>query len=603
MKMTTKLLTRTPTSLFNTAVILPIGVVALTSLIGCKGPIQRQEPNAQLYRSLREYREMEMGGIHSQDVTLHDIPNDIESSFSENVQKELHDMAGPDSYQKIPITVEKNLLGEETQVVRVNLHDAIRSTVENNLQLQAASMNPAITEAGIIAAEARFDSVIVTNLGFDKTDESTVTPVIGGIPTGTGVSASETIRFRTGIRRSLISGGSVELATSLSRAKNKNSGLDTSPDPAIGSSIELGIQQPLLRGFGSEVNLAQIRVNENAHRTQIEGFRDSILTKVNEVELAYWQLWRERQTLRVALRLLERGEVTKAKLIERKDFDVTPSEISDAKARVQRRKVQVRRVKDSIVLASDGLKQIMSAPEIPVGSEIMVAPIDSPVRDAITFNYRDAILSALQNRPEVRQALLNIDDSSIRQMLADNLRLPRLDVEARAEWKGLDDGTSGAWSNMTDGETINYILNAVLEFPIGNREAQANYRAARLQRMQSIVEYEQVVQTIIRQVKDSLRAVRLNYELLEPTRATRIAEAENLRTIEVKGELQEAMTPEFLNLKLQRQESLANAEFDELSTIAIYQISLAQLYTAMGVSLERNNIEFVVPESASFELD
>jgi len=117
-----------------------------------------------------------------------------------------------------------------------------------------------------------------------------------------------------------------------------------------------------------------------------------------------------------------------------------------------------------------------------------------------------------------------------------------------------------------------------------------------LQRLQAIVQYEQVVQGVVQQVKNSLRNVRLNYELLGPTRDARLAATENLRTIEVQEEKSAAMTPEFLNLKLQRQESLANAELDEISTISAYQVALAQLYTAMGVSLERNKIEFVVPE-------
>jgi len=563
---------------------------------GCHFPLARTEAESQIQRVLTKYDQVELRGVDGREVTPSAPASALANEFGPDRLIELEKKAGPQSYKEGSLDVGDDLLGENVKVVRIGLREAIKSTVENNLDAQSASMNPAIAESGIIAAEARFDSIFQASVGLNKTDEPSPTPVIGGFPVGTGINAAKTWRFRTSIQKNLITGGQIDVSTELDRSKNQNPGLELSPDPAISSRVELGITQPLLRGFGSEVNLSQIRVNRNAHRTQIEAYRNSLLVAVNQSELAYWQLWQNRQAVRVGARLLARGEETKNKLVLRADFDATPAEISDAKSRVQQRAVILRRARESVYSASDQLKQIMNAPGYPVGSEIMVVPTDEPIKEPITFNYRDAVLTALRNRPEIRQALLAIDDASIRQLLADNLRLPRFDVDARIRWNGLDDTVGQSYSGVTDDDFIDYILNAVLEFPIGNREAQANYRAARLQRLQAIVQYEQVVQGVTQQVKNSLRNVRLNYELLGPTRDARLAATENLRTIEVQEEKSAAMTPEFLNLKLQRQESLANAELDEISTIAAYQVALAQLYTAMGVSLERNKIEFVVPE-------
>ena len=584
----------------RTTVAAVTGALFMTTLSlspGCQSPVARQKSDNQLAHSLSQYESVELDGVSGNSVTLTSPASSLEGDFTEERLHELEKKAGPQSYPDTPISVGDDLLGSQVTVIKVGLREAIQATVKNNLTVQSASMNPAISEAGITAAEARFDGSVLNNIGFNKTDEPSATPIIGGIPVGTGFNASQSWRFRTAIQKNLITGGQIEVATEVNRSNNKNPGLALAPDPAFSTSLELAITQPLLRGFGSEVNLAQVNINRNANRNQIEGYRSSLLTAVNQVELAYWQLWQNRQGLRVGERLLERGHETADKLIKRQHFDAKPSEISDAKSRVQRREVTLARAREAVLRASDNVKTIMNAPGFPVGSEIMVVPTDQPVKEPVTYNYRDAVLTALRNRPEIRQALLDIDDSSIRQLLADNLRLPRFDLDARIRWNGLDNTFGQAYGSITDDNFIDYIVNAVVEFPIGNREAQANYRAARLQRMQSIVRYEQTIQQVIQQVKDSLRAVKLNYELLGPTRDSRLAATEALRTIEVQEEHQAAMTPEFLNLKLQRQETLASAELDEISTIATYQISLAQFYTAIGYNLQRNNIDFVIPDS------
>ncbi len=578
---------------------LIISILGLAT--GCQSPMSRKRSDSSLKQSLAQYESTELAGVSGNAVTLTPPENSLKDDFTPERLRELEQKAGPQSYPDTPISVGDDLLGDQVKVVRIGLREAVQATVKNNLDVQVASMNPAISEAGITAAEARFDGSVLTNIGFDKTDEPSPTPIIQGIPVGTGFNASQSWRFRTAIQKNLITGGQIEVATEVNRSKNQNPGLGLAPDPAYSTSVELAITQPLLRGFGSEVNLAQVNINRNAHRNRIEGYRSSLLTAVNQIELAYWQLWQNRQAVRIGERLLDRGRETADKLVKRQHFDAKPSEISDAKSRVQRREITLRRARESVLRASDNLKTIMNAPGYPVGNEIMVVPTDQPVKDPVTFNYRDAVLTALRNRPEIRQALLNIDDASIRQLLADNLRLPRLDVDARIRWNALDSTFGQAYGGITDDNFIDYIVNAVVEFPIGNREAQSNYRAARLQRMQSTVLYERTVQQVIQQVKDSLRAVQLNYELLSPTRYARLAAAEALRTIEVQEEHQAAMTPEFLNLKLQRQETLASAELDEISTIATYQVSLAQFYTAIGFNLQRNNIDFVVPEAKSYK--
>ncbi len=580
-------------------VVLLIGSISavVASMQGCKGPLQTAS-EAELRRSLNSTIPHEIGQTRPNDLTLTAEPSQLEGTYiPANRIDELDRMAGPIANATSP-TIEfgSDLRGEPTKAVPLSLRDAILSAVRNNLSVQVGAITPAMRESDITRAEARFDAVFFSNLSWSNIDEPSPVAVIRGTPIGSGIIQRDERTLGTGIRKNLASGGRMTLQTSISRTKDESPGRRTTPDPAYASSVELILEQPLLRGFGSEENLSEIRLNRNAHRREIENYRSTLLQTVNDTESAYWNLVAARQSLLVRQRLLERGEGTRDKLVKRGDYDTEPAQISDAIARVQSRQVDLRRAKDDVLRASDQIKQLMNAPGLSVGSELLVEPVDVAVSDGITFNYADIITTALQNRPELRQALLGIDDASIRQMLADNLRLPALDLATTVRWNGLDNSFEDSYNRLGEQHFIDYMIQLRFEHPIGNREAQANYRVARLGRVQSILNYKQAVQNVTLDVKTALRAVQLNFDLLGPTRDARLAAAENLRTIEVKEKTNTATTPEFLNIKLQRQESLAAAELEEIRAVVNYQIAVANLYNAMGIGLERNQIKFAVPD-------
>jgi hypothetical protein len=111
------------------------------------------------------------------------------------------------------------------------------------------------------------------------------------------------------------------------------------------------------------------------------------------------------------------------------------------------------------------------------------------------------------------------------------------------------------------------------------------------------------VQQVVFDVKSAIRNLLLNYQLLAHERVARVAAAEDYRAFRVEKELNAINTIERLSLEFQRQESLASAEQQEIAAMANYSISLAQLHAAMGTILERNQIEFVVPNVEGREPD
>ena len=87
-----------------------------------------------------------------------------------------------------------------------------------------------------------------------------------------------------------------------------------------------------------------------------------------------------------------------------------------------------------------------------------------------------------------------------------------------------------------------------------------------------------------------MRNVATNAKLVSANKSFRIAQAENLRALQVEEETLSGLTPTFLNLKLQTQAGLANARIAEFTSAVNFNKALATLYMAAGTTLEMHQI-------------
>jgi outer membrane protein TolC len=321
------------------------------------------------------------------------------------------------------------------------------------------------------------------------------------------------------------------------------------------------------------------------------------LLLVREVQRQFYLINLAQARLMIQQRLLERGVETRDVLAGRLEFDVRPAEFSDARARVEARRAALIRAQQTLREQSDRLKALLDSEQYPLAGETLLLPAIDLTVSPVMFNLLDAVTEALQNRPELQVALLNIDDAAIRQRFAENAKLPLLDLNLRAQIGAIDDSTGDTLQELADTDFVNYIAGLQFEQPIGNRGPDAIFRQRRLERLQSVLNYATAVRNAVLEVKNTLRRVVNNYALIEQTRVARLAAAENLRALLVEEQTLRGLTPDFLNLKLNRQEALAQAELEEAVAIFDYKISLAEFYDATGVSLDRLGIDLVIPTS------
>jgi outer membrane protein TolC len=575
--------------------------LAILIVFGCRSPLESgksQSLHDNVARAIA--RELETapltpdhGGTQPGNLSLARTESDVLRELAP--RREELEAIGPLAQGSEPVLdLGADLIGSEQGRVDITLERAIAMAVDRNLAIQESRLQPAISAEELIGAQAIFDFVLFGNVDLIKTDQPQFVPVLNGIPLGTPFSADETYRFETGVRKRLNLGTDIFASTDLTRFRNNAPGISFSPDPAYTGAVRLGVNQPLLRGFGTNVNTATIRIARNQRQRSASQVERDLLALVADTETAYWNLQQSWRNLAIAEWLLDVGVAVREKLAARRELDVTSAQYSDAVARVEQRRADVIRARRAVRSASDTLKQIVNDPELTVSSEAVLFPIDAASESPITYNLREAILTAIDRRPEIRQAALNIDDASIRQEVARIDELPLLDASAQMAWFGLDDDPGGAYGNLSDNDFIDYILGLSFEYPLGNRGAEAGFRAARLRRSAAALAYLRTVQNVIVEVKSALRNVITNYELIEATRAFRVAQAENLRALQVQEDTMMGLTPEFLNLKFQRQETLAEAKRQEIAALVNFDNALAELYRAMGVGLTMKQLDIEI---------
>lgn len=590
---------RTPKPTTGSAMVLPrgaLGLALLAGLAGCMSPMnvesEKELRKAVIESAKRELRESEQ---YPAPLETKRDPGLSRLGLPERVIPELERMAGPSSYDPRALVMTEDLHGQATKRVAVSLQRVVRTTVENNLGVQFARLAPAVTEADVVQAEAAFDWTLFSNFNWADIDEQRPRPIFGGTASGSQFAQSQNVTSTTGLRRQLATGGQFTVQQEMSYVDDQTLFAGQTPNPANTLGVTLQYDQPLLRNFGSEVAQAQIRLTRNAERSKIADLKRELIRSITDSERTYWRLVVAHRDLLILQRLLERGEKVRDQLKSREKLDATPAQIADAIARVERRKADLYRAQTVLRNQSDRLKSLMNDPTMPLGSEILLVPADAAIDEPVKYSMLDSVEKAVVNRPEVQQAVLSIDDTSIRQTVADRARLPQLDLRLQTKWSALDDNIGSTYENVFDGTFVNYLVGLVFEQPLGNRRAEADYRKRRLERMQAVISYRNTIQQVLLEVKNSLNNVTTNYRLIEQTRVSRFAASEVLRALEVEKQTIGRYTVERLDLEFNRQESLAQAEREEILALSDYNTAIAELSAAMGSTLERNQIEFVVP--------
>jgi len=479
-------------------------------------------------------------------------------------------------------------------IVRMSLNEIIHRAVANNHDVKVAAYQPAIEGARVIEASANFDPTFFTNLQYqnknDLTGGSIFNSFTGGIPFVSNTTVTEQGTLQTGLQQNLPSGGQVQLQ--YQSTYNWFNPQQTLLNPFYESDLTLSVNQPLLRNWGYDVNHAQITINRINQKVDLLEFRKAVEQDASDIEKAYWQLVQAVRDIQIEQELVAQTESTYSILESRltQHIDVSPLQVAQAQTQLELRRSQLISFKAQARDLSDQLKALMSDPEYPVTSNVIILPADAPVEDRIEFDLSDEIDTAMENRLELGEQQLKVDAATVTVGVAKNNLLPELDFIGSAGPDGAAGNLGQAIKTNSDFNHWEFTAGFKLQVPLGNRAARSIWRRSLLQRMQAIEQYRSFVEQVAVDVKINARAVDTTWDIIRSSRRSRFAAEDALTRINTRERSGEPLTPEFVQTKLQLQDTLAESLQNEAEAIANYNIALAQLEKAKGTLLRYNNV-------------
>jgi hydrophobic/amphiphilic exporter-1 (mainly G- bacteria), HAE1 family len=478
-------------------------------------------------------------------------------------------------------------------VLKLTRDEAVRLAIENNPDLAAARLDPAINQERVNAARAAWVPTLQTGLQRNSQLQPPTSLFSGSEGLETGVwsgSASITQLMPWG-------GGNYQLGVDTSRTTTNS--LISSLNPALNARLQLAFSQPLLRDFRIDATRAQVDIalrNQSIAETRLH---EITVSTSADAEQAYWSLVSaialvdvQQQALDLALEL-ERTNRARVDVGQSPPLDLVA-----ARAEVAQRRENLIVARTNARLAEDQLRTLILDGKRDDFWSLRVEPADRvpPVGPAPDVDA--AVRRALAERTDILRTRKEIEISETGIALAKSDTRPDLRLQANY----LTDSaggtrllrTGGFPGTVTGSEVVSYgdVLGQVFGFdyptwtvgltfsyPLGKSAAEANLARSRIERDQQTTRLRSLELGIVREVREAAWRLEQNQQRIETTRLSRELAEQRLDAEQRRFEV--GMSTSFLVIQAQR--DLAVARNSELQASLDYQLAAVAFQTAQQI--------------------
>jgi outer membrane protein TolC len=473
-------------------------------------------------------------------------------------------------------------------IVKLSLDDAMKRALVSSPEISIVSYDPSIAKEDIVKAVADFDPALFGRLNYEKQDDPADSIFLGG-------QATSRV-WETGIKQKGVTGAEWSLAYALTRNWDDltTRTLSTRYEPMLAFQVK----QPLFRDAWQELNLAGVNISKLNYRVVLAAFRQKTEDVSAEVISLYWALSRARRDREIQQWLLDRTRETLKKVEDRKGIDATDVQIKQVEAAVKSREAVLFQAEKQIMDVQDALVRLLSDSQINLLSDFEIVPITVLDTTETRFEQSETLRLALSNNPGIQQARLTVDVAQINVDVAKRQKMPRLDLVASARMQGLDSYRGDAHDELSDADYVSYAIGIMFEIPLGNRQREAEFRKRKLERSKAKSILQNTSDQLAAQVKERVRLAETSYEEIQIQKDAVDAARIHLQALEDTEVIREKLTPEFLLVKLEAQESLSNAQRAEIKAISDYNIAQVRLAQTMGTVLDMRYVRKALPEES-----
>lgn len=472
-----------------------------------------------------------------------------------------------------------SLLARDSQAgktLNLTLTEAVHRAVENNPGLKVDRYSPLIASQDIMMEMGTFDPSISFSLS--ESYERSLTPSIL-------VSSQErSLDLGLSLSGKIETGAEYSLSWNYQRFRGDSVYMTLNPYHL--TELTLTISQPILRGFGRDMQTSMIRVAKGGLSISEHALRKDIEELINSTVKAYYDVLIAKETLNNAEFSLSLVRNILQEVRAKIDAGLLPPvEIYKAEAEVAKRE-------EALLKAENALRDAVDALRITLGIKEWDSELSLSEPEAVSDSLPDlssSVQEALSLRNDLRQAVIDKENKEILSAFYKNRILPDLKMFGSVGVSGLSDSPGNSFDRLTEGTDRNWQIGLSLQIPFFHREARGRYQKAMYEKEQADASLEELRQKIVLEVRQSWRAISLSLKRIESSRKTRVASGKRLEA--EYGRFREGLAT--LNDVLQYQEEFVESLLEEKKALYDYHVSMVEfdktrgrLMTRFGVALK-----------------
>lgn len=558
--------------------------------------------------------------------------------------------------------------------IYLSLQDAIALALENNLDIEWARFGPRIAESDVLRASAgqllrglsggtrsgpssaggagvlagaselgfssgagagdsgilsgitiqtvgtaipNLDPVIFANGSLSHSTQ----PLTSRFVTGTNFLVSESGGWNYGIQKGFLTGTTVTFGMNNSTLEQNSPNNDFNPTTRASAFIQF--RQNLLQGFGRALNSRQIQISKNNRHISDLVFEAQVMETIASTVQLYWDLVTLNETLDVkkqSLALSERLYQDNRRRVE--IGTVAPIEIVQAEAEVASAQQEVTNSETQVLQQEMILKNYLTRTGVDslAIATARIVPTDKvrvPDKDDVE-PVQDLISKALQRRPEIEQARIQLENSKLSIKGTRNALLPSLDVVASFQNNGLAGqvnavpsvpqpgvpssliptrtpatvdpfflgGYGAVVSQLFARNFPDYSVSFQLNIPLRNRAAQADLIRDQLSLRRQQIDEQKARNQVRLNVLNAHIALQQARAAYETSVKARMLQEQTFNGERTKYQLG---TSSFLNVVIV-QRDLLRTQLAEVSALSAYIRARVQLEETTGQTLERYDV-------------
>jgi outer membrane protein len=491
----------------------------------------------------------------------------------------------------------------------VTLHECLETAIQHNLDVQIARLTPEAARYQLKASYGtQYDPVL--SLGVRK-DYLGMPPIQDAKKSGIDNPYQlDTVTYDAGLLGRATPGlsynlggfssdfsGTTEL---LSRAAYPYAppfyrvggvwyGLESiRPDFYYQSMIGIQLKQSLLKNFWIDAGRMQIDVNKKNLKITEQGLLLQLMNTVLSVESAYYDLIYALENVKVMKKALDLAQELLAGDRQRVTAGtLQPLGQALSESKVEAAKANLVAAQELLDLNRNALRNLLTDSFAAVPDEVL-EPTDTLAAVWVSPDRATCLQKALQARPDLIQARLELEKQGIVVRYARNQTYPTVDVVGSYGAMGVNDTSrSATFDDIWSSSYPAWSVGVKFAMPLSNTEARNKYKASQQFQKQALLNLRKVEQDVFVQLDNSIKTLQNIYQRIGSTRQARVY-AETALQAEVQ-KYQGGTSTSFFVSDYER--NLVTARTAEILAVVDFNKALAQLAFNEGSILEKNQVK------------